>query len=150
MFRIILLVSILGLVLSSCGATSVPVSTPTPVLTATPDPCSPSEIGKYIDSIRSVSRHFDDTSSLADSTPRNQLAVVISEMQAVRRDAEDLKVPACATDAKDALVAYMDQIITGFTIFLSQSPDSEVTAAFNKAKELLTKYTDTVDKITPK
>jgi len=125
------------------GCSGSPFGGPTP----TPDPCSPSEINKYLDAIRDVSRRFGDAHTLASNTPRMSLPPVISDLQAIRRDAEDLEVPDCAVKAKQALVAYMNAVIDAFTAFLGQEPDSAVSAAFDEASELLAKYLEEMSRL---
>jgi hypothetical protein len=65
------------------------------------------------------------------------LAPVIADLQAIRRDAQDLAVPTCAAAARDALATYMDATFDAFVAFLGQKPDEEVSKAFEDAKQLL-------------
>ena len=90
MKRIVLL-CLTGILLSACGLLSgEPGATATPAYTPTPDPCSPNEIVQYLDAIRDVARRFDDAVELANVTPRASLQPAIADLQAIRRDTEDL------------------------------------------------------------
>ena len=126
---------LISFLISSCGGTSAP-SGPT----QTPDPCSPTEVQKYIDAIDDVERRFDDAYTLANSTARGSLSPVIGELQAIRRDAEDLDVPSCAEKARDNLVIYMDAVIEGFLLFLSNESDEKVGSQFITANTYFKNY----------
>jgi hypothetical protein len=127
--------------LTSCSAATIGGPTPTP------DPCSAGEIKRYAEAIRDVSREFADAYTVATSAPRMSLAPVIQDLQAIRREAEDLEVPECAAPAKDALIAYMNVAIEAFTAFMSQKSDRHVATVFERANALLDDYTIEVVKL---
>jgi hypothetical protein len=62
---------------------------------------------------------FDDLSVLAQATPREQLAVVILEMQKVRRDAAFEEVQPCFGALQSTQVSFMNAVINTMTSFLS-------------------------------
>jgi hypothetical protein len=62
---------------------------------------------------------FDDLSVLAQATPREQLAVVILEMQKVRRDAAFEEVQPCFAALQSSQVNFMNAVINTMTSFLS-------------------------------
>ena len=103
--------------------------------TATPGACNQVEVDAFLKAVDSVGRRFDDAASLANSTPRTDLSNRIADLQAARRDAEDLTVPRCAEQAKQALVAYMNQTIMGFIAFLGQEGGATVSDAFALADQ---------------
>ena len=139
--KCLLVLSLLCALIVGCAGGSLGGPTPTP------DPCSPTEIDKYLDAIRDVSRRFDDASMLANNTPRMSLPPVISDMQVIRRQAEDLKVPDCAATAKGVLVRYMNAVIDAFTAFLGQESDSAVSAHFDTASTLMDRYLDEMSRL---
>lgn len=126
---------IASVLINGCSSLSM-IGGPTP----TPDKCSPQAVGEYYDAINHVGRRFSDALDLADTTPRMNLPSVISDLQAIRRDAEDLDVPPCAEKAKQALVSFMDKSIDGFLAFLGQKPDAVVNAAFDEASKAMDNY----------
>ncbi len=136
MKRFILVMALAATVLSGCG----PAATPTPGPTPTPDPCGPSEVTRYLTSIRDVSRRFDDAVALANNTPRMSLPPIVSDLQSIRRAAEDLVVPECAREAKDSLVSYMSAMIDAFMAFLGQQSDATQQAAFDKVRSERSRY----------
>lgn len=93
--------------------TPAPTTEPTPA----PSPCISEATHAQLSDILA---RFDDAVTLADSTPRIQLAEVIAEMQAIRREAGSLEVSECLGAIYPTLVTSMDAIIEGFTAFMAQ------------------------------
>jgi hypothetical protein len=56
-------------------------------------------------------REFDDGSSLAASVPTDQLTPVISDLQRIRRDAEDQPTPPCLATLKSHQISHMNLVI---------------------------------------
>ncbi len=111
-----ILVILLVLIISACGnaptsapATTIPTSLPT--VTNTPDPCAPENIQAEVQKVHKLMREFDDGSTLAASVPTDQLTPVISNLQSIRRDAEDLVVPPCLVKLKTYEVNHMNIVI---------------------------------------
>jgi len=121
----ILLVLLFTLIASACGnaatampATAAPPTTvvidspiPVPSVTNTPDPCAPENIQTEVQKVHKLMREFDDGSSLAASVPANQLTPVISDLQRIRRDAEDQPIPSCLATLKNHQVNHMNLVI---------------------------------------
>lgn len=111
-----LLVLIATIILSACGNAPTPTEEPaqlfpTAVPSVTPDPCAPENIEAEVQKIHKFMREFDDGSSLAASVPVDQLTPVISDLQKVRRDAEDQPVPPCLTTLKTYQISHMNVVI---------------------------------------
>jgi hypothetical protein len=68
--------------------------------TLTPDACAPGQIEAAVQKVHKHMREFDDASILASNMPREQLSGSISDLQRIRRDAEDEIVPACLTNLR--------------------------------------------------
>lgn len=110
-----------ALVLSACGnsptqvmenpTTIVETPTPVPSITSTPDLCAPQNIEAEVQKVHKLMREFDDGSSLAASVPTDQLSPVISNLQRIRRDAEDLPVPSCLIRLKTFQINHMNLVI---------------------------------------
>lgn len=118
----ILLVLLFVLVISACGNTPAvaPTSaaneesaspTPMPIVTNTPDLCAPENIQAEVQEVHKFMREFDDGSSLAASIPADQLTPVISNLQRIRRDAEDLSIPPCLVKLKTYEINHMNLVI---------------------------------------
>lgn len=118
-----------ALLLTACGNAATNSGT------VTPDACNQVELAAFLRAVDAVSRRFDDGTALARSTPRADLSNRIADLQVARRDAEDLTVPSCAEQAKQALVAYMSQTIEAFIDFLAQESGSKVNEGFDLADQ---------------
>jgi hypothetical protein len=120
-FQVVLLFSLIcTLLISACGNTPTPVPTvaaivesPTsvPSATNTPNPCAPENLQAEVEKIHKLMREFDDGANLAASVPVDQLTPVISNLQRIRREAEDLPVPSCLVKLKTHQVNHMNIVI---------------------------------------
>jgi hypothetical protein len=152
-----LLIAILAALLVACGgsddgsgsgAAAGPTSTPRPAATATPEPaCSTADGERVYDLPSDVSDRWDDAVTLADSTPRMQLAGQIETLQAIRRDLSDQDWPACAERAQSAMRDAMDAAIDAFIAFLGQEPDSTVNAFMADYEDALARFADELAKL---
>jgi len=109
--------------MSACSAQQQPA--PTAVPTNTPDPCGVEALPGEIDKVHKHMREFDDASLLAANTPRDQLTLVISDMQRIRRGAEDQIVPSCLATLKQVQLVYMKTVIETLVSFLG-GPNQEI------------------------
>lgn len=129
--------------LSACGG-NVPVdsntpdsSTPAPEASSTPspsisadvtstlDPCAPENIEAEVQKVHKFMREFDDASSLAASRPREGLADAISDLQRIRREAEDQVIPYCLGDLKTYQISHMNTVINTLIAFMSASNETD-------------------------
>jgi hypothetical protein len=122
--RFLLLFTICFLFISACAnqnLTSTP-SSPTieqpEVSTSTPDPCSVENLSESIKQVNDLMREFDDMSKLAANLAREKLPELISEMQRVRRTAEDQEVAACLSTLKMHQISHMNIVIDTLIAFL--------------------------------
>jgi hypothetical protein len=136
---LLVIISIIVLALASAGCGTAPSVPPTPstspitstptspttqteagpsTLTSTPDPCSPGQIEAEVQKVQKHMREFDDASTLASSTPRDQLSGSISDLQRIRREAEDQPIPACLTNLKTYQVQHMNSVIETLLAFM--------------------------------
>jgi hypothetical protein len=73
-----------------------------------------------VDAVRSLFDEWNDASQVASSTARIALSGPVSELQALRRQAEALDVPLCAERAQAALLKHMDGMIESYLLFMRQ------------------------------
>lgn len=102
---------------------------------STPDPCSPENIGEEVEKVHRIMREFDDASSLASSTPSQQLYNAIADMQRIRRDAEDLTVPACLEQLQLLQLNHMETVINTLLVFYSDANAEVVNAGILQARQ---------------
>lgn len=70
--------------------------------------------------LEDVLRRWQDLEQLASSTPRFQLAMVLRDMQAVKRQVADMPLPACVEPGRDFLFQMMVHRIDGIISFAGQ------------------------------
>jgi len=129
-FRMILRILATGmlavLVLGSCG-TQAPTGTALPA--ATPDACAPENLEAGILPVHALMREFDDTAQVAVLADVSQMVLVIPPLQAVRRQAEDLELPACLAALKSLEIDYMNSVINTLLVFMQvRAGDPQVLA----------------------
>jgi len=91
------------------------------------------EISAYMVEVEPILQEWDDAVAIADSTPRMSLPDRVSELQDIRRKADNLQFenPDIAK-AHLELVGAMDYGIDAFLSFLAQDSDAEITQAFDR------------------
>lgn len=143
--RTLLTLVVFIFILTACGQADTPQET----LAETEDPqplaCSDEELEGYQEAVRDVTRRFDDAVRVADSTARINLSDQVSELQAIRRDAEDVEYPECADEAHRWLVNYMNSTIDAFLAFQSEAPDLELEEAWYVADATYDRYQEALD-----
>lgn len=150
---ILSVVTVAAALLSSCipaevtplviTATSMATSVPTEINmnTTTPDPCASENIEATLIEFDKLSREFSDVFVLAQNTGAAQLGTLISQMQEIRRKAEDFKVPACLNTIKGYQVGFMNSAINATLLtFSSFAGDKnltkeQATAAFTQINQ---------------
>lgn len=122
------LILLLTVLLTACGA----------------GPSCAEQSKEGLSQLQGIAREWDDAYKLASQTPRASLSGQIAALQTIKRKAQDLALPDCASLAKTALVDSMDNSINGFIAFLGQKPESEVQALFKKANESMQAFGNAV------
>jgi hypothetical protein len=113
----------------------------------TRDPCSPSEVVKYIESLDEVYQQFEETYEQARSTPKKSLYVKVEKLQSIQRKAENVDVPYCAETAKSYLIEYMEHTNDGFSGFLYGDSEEDYLTSFVIATLRQSYYTGTMDEL---
>jgi len=120
MKKFILLFPFLLLITSACGGQ--PIATQTEALVtstiATDDPCSSENLPATVQGLNDLMREFDDAAQLASNLPGQQLPDVISNLQRIRRDAEDAQIPGCLGTLKTHQLNHMNLMIQTLIAFV--------------------------------
>jgi len=111
---------------------------------STPDPCSKGNIMLEAKKITNLTNNFDDITLMSQSTPKEQLAVVILEMRRIRRDSEELNVPICLMEFKQAQVNFMNSVISAMTNYMGGVSGLPLQNQINVSRELRVKYEETL------
>ena len=138
-FTIFIILAIAAsLVLSSLSNRATPTPTPdqpfftptlkpspTSAITQTPDWCSPEYLPIIASDYHRLMRQFDDIYTLAQNTPIQSVSPLISDLQTVRRNAEDYVVPPCMVAMKQKMLTHMNTVIETLLAFISgANPDA--------------------------
>ena|SRR5215211_5515420 len=107
---------------SSCGSQPLPTSAGELPATSTTgqadEACASQNLPTTVQPINDLMREFDDASQLASNLPAQQLPEVISNLQRIRRDAEDVQIPTCLTTLKTHQLNHMNLMIQTLLAFV--------------------------------
>ncbi len=131
----------LTLILSACGNSPTLTATVEEPITPTPDPCIGFALGESVKPINNLQREFDDASALAANLPREQLSVVITNLQRIRRAAEDTTPPTCLTALKSYQLTHMNAVIDTLIAFVGGADNATLNVGMAKAQESHDQYT---------
>jgi hypothetical protein len=113
----------------------------TPESTPTLNLCAPENINAEVDKVNRLMREFDDASMLAASVQRDQLSTAIANLQRIRRDAEDLKIPPCLKTLKSYQITHMNTVINTLIAFLGGTDQKAVNQGIAQARQQHDQYT---------
>jgi hypothetical protein len=109
-------------IISACGSQQIPTQpqTAVPATTTTTghDPCSSENLPTTVQEINDLMREFDDASQLPANLFAQQLPDVISNLQRIRRAAEDLQIPPCLGTLKTHQLNHMNLVIQTLIAFV--------------------------------
>jgi hypothetical protein len=124
------------LIISACGNQSVPTESATAAATtSSDDPCSTENLPNTVQEINDLMREFDDTSQLASNLPAPQLSDVISNLQRIRRAAEDLQIPPCLESLKTHQLNHMNLMIQTLIAFIGGADQEALSNGLEMARE---------------
>lgn len=139
MQKFAVLVSLLLLViLPACGR-QIP-ATPEATSTPDPDPCSPQNMPAAVRGINDLMREFDDVTAQLTSAAAEQLPTIISDLQRIRRAAEDLPVPPCLVTLKRYQLNHMNLVIQSLLGFVGGQDQETLRTGFEIARAEYEKY----------
>jgi PHP family Zn ribbon phosphoesterase len=107
-------------------------------------PCGILAVNQSIEQLLSLDEEFNDAVKVAESTSRISLSGPISELQAIAREINDLKVPACLEPAKKYYYKSADNEIMALLAFASQEKESVVSSYIYTS---LSAYGDAQDEV---
>src|SRR5689334_18303187 len=110
-FTIVVIIVIIASLISSAAFKASPTSTLESSASSTPDPCATENIAVTIAGLEKLSREFEDTYNIAALTPSTQLTPLVTDLQRVRREAEDYPVPVCLQVLKQYQIDQMNAYI---------------------------------------
>ncbi len=125
------------LITSACGGQ--PIATQPKALTTsttnTDDPCSSENLPTTVQGLNDLMRDFDNASQLASSTPAQQLPDIISNLQRIRREAEDSQIPTCLGALKTHQLNHMNLMIQTLIALVGGASQEELNAGLENARK---------------
>lgn len=140
------IMAVFVLVLTACGNQEPTPTIASPTSTAitpsaTPDLCSSEHIESSIKLVNDLQREFDDASLLASNVAIEQLPPLITDMQRIRREAEDQSPPPCLTTLKVHQLAHMKIVIETLVAFVSGADSATLNNGIAQASQEHDLYT---------
>ena len=102
--------------LTACGGQTPALATVT--FTPDPDPCSSQNLPATVQEINDIMGGFDSVVDRISGLGARELPSTISELQRIRRSAEDLSIPPCLTTLKTHQLNYMNLVIQTLLVFV--------------------------------
>ena len=129
------------LFVSACGNQPAVTRTETSTTSTTPttvpdeDPCSPQNMPATVQPVNDLMREFEDASQLASNLTTQQLPEVISNLQRIRRAAEDVRIPACLVTLKTHQLNHMNLMIQTLLAFVGGADQEALNSGLDLARK---------------
>ncbi|HUG34847.1 MAG TPA: hypothetical protein VMJ90_08760 [Anaerolineales bacterium] len=130
--------ALLLLTIAACGTSATPDLVEA---TRTPDPCLSQNLNQTINPVNDLQREFNDASELAANLPREQLQPSITDMQRIRREAEDQPIPPCLESLKSYQLAHMNSVIDTLIAFVGGADANTLNQGMAAARSEYDQYT---------
>jgi len=102
--------------------------------------CPRRETNKMINDLNQIDRKWTVAFNIAGKTEKANLESAIQGLITLKQEAEMIEETECLESAKQALIAYMEKIIDGFTAIRSGKSESTVEGIFDSSDEYLDDY----------
>jgi hypothetical protein len=96
-------------------------------------PCGVARVEESSHTLSNQFQVFNDAFDIAKRTSRIALSGPIAEIQKIKRDTEEIQVPACLEPAKRELMTSIEKSLDGFQAFLAEEADARVAAHLNES-----------------
>jgi len=136
--------AVLVLLLNACGSKATPIAqsvVPTMNPISTPDPCIGENLIASIKEVNNLTREFDDAFKLARNLPISQTPAYISNMQRLKREAEDQTFPHCLSKLKDHQLQFMNTSINTMIVFVGGADSNALNNGLTQAQKEHDLYT---------
>lgn len=126
------------------------VATQEAAFTSTPQPrqltCA-EQASDFLSPLGGILGRWQDAIEIANSTARVSLDGPVANLQAIRREVDELEAPSCASQAKSALISSMDHVIEGFLTFMQDPDDDRISDEFADAAAAMDDFSTIVQGI---
>ena len=126
------------LFVSACASQPAPTQTESflaPTTSSSEDPCSPQNLPTIVQPVNDLMRAFDEASQLAPNFTAQQLPEMISKLQGIRRDAEDVQIPACLGTLKTHQLNHMNLTIQALLAFVGGADQEALNNGLDEARK---------------
>ena len=106
----------------------------TPTINPDEDPCATQNLPNTVQPVNDLMREFEDASQLASNIPAQQLPEVISNLQRIRRNAEDVQIPACLATLKTHQLSHMNLMIKTLLAVVGGADQAALTNGLEQAR----------------
>ncbi len=120
---LIILGAVITVTLSNSACAPAIAQTPP---TATPDPCSPTNLSSGIQHVSDLMREFDDITFVASMAPKEQLSNLILNLMDVRRRTDSGSPPVCVAKLQSSAVNYMNGVILFLAHYMGSIDASQI------------------------
>ena len=126
---------------SACGGqpaatqSEMPATATTPTISSDEDPCAPQNMPSTVQPVNDLMREFEDASQLASNLTAQQLPEVISNLQRIRRAAEDVDIPACLDTLKTHQLNHMNLMIQTLLAFVGGADQDTLNSGLELARK---------------
>ena len=136
-FFLYLFLSLVFFVSACGGPAAAPTQTDaltTPTINPDEDPCASQNLPNTVQPVNDLMREFEDASQLISNLPAQQLPEVISNLQRIRRNAEDIQIPACLATLKTHQLNHMNLMIKTLLAFVGGGDQAALTNGLEQAR----------------
>lgn len=100
------------------------------------DACSAAQLPSTLAEYSSAFRAFEDTAQIALNLPRTEVIDPTMQLQALRRQVEDMPASTCVADLKTAMLDYMDGVVNVLVSFIGGLSAPEAQASWQNVLPL--------------
>lgn len=124
-------------ILSGCGSQPITSQTEVPATNTSDanDPCSAENLPTAVQGLNDLMREFDEASQQVSNTPAQQRPEMISNLQRIRRSAEDTQIPACLGQLKTHQLNHMNLMIQTLIAFVGGASREQLNAGLENARK---------------
>jgi hypothetical protein len=100
-------------------------------------PCGVQRVTEAVEQMQVKADEFDDALTVASSTARISLSGPVAQLQTIRRETDNIAVPACLQTAKNLTVSGMQSYIDSLISFMGEVDDFTVNAQMTQGNNYL-------------
>lgn len=104
------------------------------------DPCAPQNLPATVQGVNGLMQEFDTASQLESDLTAQQLSDIITNLQRIRRSAEDVQIPACMRTLKTHQLNHMNLMIQTLLAFVGGADQEALNNGLEQARQEHDRY----------